>query len=60
MWVGDKPNVINVEVTLFAKTLESPKDTDVFLIATGVFKVKIGMDWIYVLGFFLFGVIVVG
>lgn len=46
MWIGDKPNVINIEVTFFAKILESPKDTDIFLVAKEYEKAKIHMDLI--------------
>ena len=46
MCIGDQPNVINIEVTFFAKTLESPKDTDIFLVAKEYEKGKILMDLI--------------
>lgn len=46
MCIGDQPNVIYIEVTFFAKTLESPKDTDIFLVAEEYEKAKILMDLI--------------
>jgi hypothetical protein len=33
VWVGDESDVIDIQVTFFAKTFESPKDTNEFLVA---------------------------
>lgn len=41
VWVGDESDVVDIEVSFFPETLESSKDTDVFLVAARHVKVKI-------------------
>lgn len=60
VWVGNKSDVADIEVSFFTETLESSKDTDVFLVATKYVKVMLLTDLIYAQIFLFFNAIVVG